>query len=274
MRRLNVQFAQINECISTSLFAVDTLPRNPPLQQDEPLLLQLTKADAATHGRLDRRVEFALLFERAIPDATGALSLEHWPQAGKTWRFILQCSETIPTIPFSLEKIGLSRDYGGQMNPQYIEPADEAKIRPYLQGAVAAANFVRPMSVDDLLGAIRNYDTVVRLAPVRTSRVQEHQRRLRDPWLGDTLKILYDHRCQICVHDFKPRYGIPYADTSFLRPLEQGGEPVSKNLLVLCPNHAAIVGAARPQFDPAALAFVYANGLVEKLLLRDHLIVG
>src|SRR3712207_7396229 len=60
-----------------------------------------------------------------------------------------------------------------------------------------------------------------------------------DPWLGDALKVLYDHRCQVCTHDFKPRYGVPYADTRFLQPLTDGGEPVSKNVVVVCPNHNA-----------------------------------
>ncbi len=106
MRRLNVQFSQIEECIRTSLFAVEGLPRNPPLKPGEELLLQLVKEDAKGLGKLGSRVEFALLFERAIDDPTGELSRTHWPNAGKTWRYILHCSETVPTIPFSLENLG------------------------------------------------------------------------------------------------------------------------------------------------------------------------
>lgn len=37
MRRLNVQFSQIEECIRKSLFALPGLPRNPPLRKGEPL---------------------------------------------------------------------------------------------------------------------------------------------------------------------------------------------------------------------------------------------
>jgi hypothetical protein len=272
MRRLNVQFSQIEECIRTSLFAVDTLPRNPPLKTGEPLLLQLTKADAARLGKLDRRIEFALLFESVVSDHSGAFSREHWPSAGKEWKYILRCSETIPTLPFSLDRLGLARDYSGQTNAHYIEPEDEAKVLPYLKGYAHPAELPHFASVHDLLAGIRNYDTVMHLAPVRSTRVQEHQRRLRDPWLGEALKALYEHRCQICLHDFKPRYGVPYADTRFLTPLEQGGEPVSKNLVVLCPNHEAIIGAAEPTFDVSSLSFRFPNGLVEKFTLRDHLV--
>src|SRR5688500_16297774 len=108
MRRLNVQFSQIEECIRTSLFAVDSLPATPPLAKGELLLLQLVKDDARRLGKLERRIEFALVFDRAAPDLTGAISREHWPNAGKTWKYILYCSETEPTIPFSLEALGLS----------------------------------------------------------------------------------------------------------------------------------------------------------------------
>jgi hypothetical protein len=272
VRRLNVQFTQIEECIRLSLFAVDVQPQNPPLQPGEELLLQLVKTDAERLGKLDARIEFALIFERLGEDPTGDVSRQHWPNAGKTWRYILYCSETLPTIPFSLENLRLSKDYAGQMNPMYIEPQDAAKIRPYLKGASQPTDLPSLADVPSLLAAIRNYDTVVRLSPLRTTRVREHERRLLDPWLGDTLKTLYEHRCQICVHDFKPQYGVPYADTRFIRPLGEGGEPVSRNLVVLCPNHNAIVGLTQADFDPRGLAFRYPNGLVEKLTLRDHLL--
>jgi len=272
MRRLNVQFSQIEECIRTSLFAVDMLPVNPPLQPGEELLLQLTKADAESLGKLDGRIEFALIFDHYAEDRDGAISRTRWPNAGKTWKYILHCSETIPTIPMSLEALHLSKDYGGQVNPMYIEPADAAQIRPYLKGGATPAQFQDLAPVDQLLAAIRNYDMVVRLSPIRTTRVTEHDRRLRDPWLGDALKTLYEHRCQICVHDFKPRYGVPYADTRFILAIEKGGEPISRNTIVLCPNHNAIIAAAQAVFERSALAYRFPNGLVEKITLRDHLL--
>lgn len=273
MRRLNVQFTQIEECIQKSMFAIDMLPRNPPLERGEELLLQLTMADARRLGKETSRIEFALIYDSYAPDPSGEISRKHWPRAEKTWKYILYCSETIPTVPFSLEDLRLSKDYSGQTNPNYIEPRDEAVIRPYLKGSTPLEQIEAIASVDALLAAIGNYDRVVTLSPVRTTRVQEHQRRLGDPWLGDALKKLYDHRCQICVHDFKPRYGVPYADTRFIKPVDDGGEPVSKNLLVLCPNHNAIVGATKAAFDRKRLAVSFPNGLVEKLTLRDHFII-
>lgn len=272
MRRLNVQFAQIEECIRTSMFAVDMLPVSPRLHQGEELLLQLVKADAAARALLDKRVQFALIFDRAAPDPTGAISREHWPNAGKTWKHILYGLETIPCLPFSLENLSLSKDYGGQTNPMYIEPQDEAKIRPLLKGGTNPSGLLEISSVEELLEAIRNHDRVVTLEPHHTTRVREHDRRIRDPWLGDALKIIYDHRCQICLNDFKPRYGVPYADTRFIRAPEEGGDLTSRNTLVLCPNHNAILGQTRAEYVPRLLAYRFPNGLIEKLTLRDHLL--
>ena len=272
MRRLNVRFSQIEECIRTSLFAITSLPRTEPLRRGEFLLLQLTKDDAARMGKLDRRIEYALVFDHVVEDPGGSLSREHWPDAGKEWKYILKCSETISAIPFSLERLGLSRDYSGMSNPCLIEPQDEPRILPYLKGHAHPAELPKLASVNDLLAGFRNYDTVVSLSPVRSTPVREHERRLRDPWLGEALKALYEHRCQICLHDFKPRYGVPYADTRFLKALDRGGTPISRNVVVLCPNHDAIIGAADPVFDANPLAFTFPNGLVEKLTLRDHLV--
>jgi hypothetical protein len=272
MWRLNVRASQIDECIRTALFAFDVIPRNPPLAKGDPLLLQLTKDDAAAAGKLQSRIEFALIFDRVVPDPTGALSREHWPNAGKTWKYLVVCSERIPTVPFSLERLPLSRSYTGQSNPLYILPQDQAVIRPFLKGEAQPPLLSSIANVHELLATIRNYDKIARQVPEAHVHVREHQRRAPDPWLGDALKVLYDHRCQICVQDFKPRYGLPYADTLRIGESVSREQRVSKDILVVCPNHAAIVPAAKATFDSEALAFRFPNGLVERLTLRDHLL--
>lgn len=272
MRRLNVRFTQIEECISKALFAVDALPRNPPLEPGELLLLQLVKEDATRLGKLNARVEFALVFDHTEADPTGERSRGHWPDAGKTWRHILVCRDTVPAIPFSLSNLGLSFDYSGQGQCVHVSEPDAAIIRGYFNSITDPRNLQLSTGPRQLLQALRNYDTVVRLSPPRIAEVRRHERRLSSPWLSDVLKTYYYHRCQICVHDFAPRYGVPYADTRFLLALREGGEPVSSNTLVICPNHNAIIGATAARFDDHLLEFEYANGLREPLLLRDHLL--
>ena len=270
MRRLNVRFAQVAECIEKSLFAVDALPRNPPLKQGELLLLQLVKSDSASLGKLESRVEFALVFDHVQRDPSGLLSQKHWPNAGKVWEYLLICSDTLPAMPFSLERLSLRETYASQSQCVLIDPADEAVVaqhfRPKFQALETAVN------THALLQAIRNYDTVLRLSPTRISQVSEHGRRLNDPWPADALKTLYKHRCQVCSHDFIPRYGMPYADIRFIRSIDAGGSLESRNRLVICPNHDAIISATHAVFDEKTLCMEYPNGLTETLELRDHLV--
>ncbi len=122
MQRLNVRQSQIRECIEKSLFAVDLKPHFLP---GEILLLQLVKSEALALGKLHSRIEFALTYDHYEKDHTGEISRRHWPLAGKSWKYILFCSGTIPTIPFSLEDLPLSADYGSRTNPRMISPADE-----------------------------------------------------------------------------------------------------------------------------------------------------
>jgi hypothetical protein len=273
MRRLNVQFSQIEECIRKSLFALPALPANPPLERGEELLLQLVMQDARRLGKEDARIEFALIFDHVEDDPTGRISRQHWPDAGRTWRYILHCSETVPTIPFSLEKLELDRKYSGQQTAMYIEPPDAAKIKRFIKGGTAPVDLWTVASVEQLLRTIRNYDHVLRLAPRDTARVREHERTYVDSWLPDALKRFYNHRCQVCAHDFQPRYGTPYADTCLLQRIREP-RPLSTDVVVLCPNHNAIVGATRAAFDRRALMFTYPNGLEERLMLREHLLVA
>lgn len=272
MRRLNVQFTQIEECIKKSLFAVDNLPRNPPLKPGELLLLQLVKGDAIRLGKLGSRIEFALVFDHVKQDVDGAISRQHWPNAEKTWRYILVCRETVPAMPFSLEALRLQKNYAGQGQCVFVRREDEAIIRRYLKDDFDLAKTGLGIAPRDLLRIIRNYDSVIRLSSPQPTKVAEHLRRVADPWPGDALKTLYRHKCQVCTHDFEPRYGVPHADTRFIRPPDSGGSLESRNRIVVCPNHNAIISVTHARFDDASLAFEYPNGLTERLLLRDHLI--
>jgi len=166
VQRLNVKQSQIRECIEKSLFAVDRLP---PLQKGEILLLQLVKSEALELGKLHSRIEFALVYDHYEVDHIGEISRQHWPQAGKTWKYILICSETIPTIPFSLEDLPLSTDYGGRTNPRAINPKDELLILPYIWGKMTGYELRDTFGPGLVKEAIVNYDVITR--PERPDKI-------------------------------------------------------------------------------------------------------
>jgi len=267
MQRLNVKQSQIRECIRESLFAVNQVPR---FHKGEILLLQLVKEGAREFGKLQERIEFALVYDRCEIDHTGVISRQHWPHAGKTWKYILICSETIPTIPFSLENLKLSKDYAGQNNPLAISQEDEAVISPYVWGRLngyALRDTFGPSLVKE---ALANYDVVTKPAQPRKILIPEHEEFYRDPLLAESLKSIYDHRCQVCGMNFKIKYEKPFSETHHIVFLSQGGLDISKNIIVICPNHHRIIHKTNAEFDRAKFLYKYPNGYEERLLLADH----
>lgn len=252
------------------MFAVDRLPINPPLYKGEVLLLQLVKQEAIPLGKLHSRIEFALVFDHYEIDYTGEITRYHWPHAGKTWKYILFCSKTIPTVPFSLEDLSLSADYAGQTNPRAISPADESWIFPYIWGKISGYELRDTFGPTLVREAIANYDaTVLKKEPIKIL-IPEHEEFHRDPLLSESLKSVYDHRCQICGMNFQFKYDEPFAETHHIRPLSENGLDMGENIIVTCPNHHRIIHKTNPTFDRSKLLYRYPNGLEERLILTDH----
>jgi uncharacterized protein DUF3883 len=156
MFRLNVGAGQLRECVSRGMFA---LSRKPQISAGEVLLLQLTKSDWQMEKSNEGRIRHALIFQHAERDEEGLISKTHWPNAGKTWPWILYSSAVLNSKPFSLEALSLSRQshYQSQANPVRIDPTDEAVIQPYLEwstmvplvGGARRFNEEAPMASDD-----------------------------------------------------------------------------------------------------------------------------
>jgi len=282
--RLNVREIQIAECIHWRKFAFDNPPRNPEVQKGDVLLLQLVLADARKFGKENNRIEFALIFDHYEEDHNGTASAYYWPKAGKAWRWILFCSDVVPTIPFSLEKLSISDNYSGQTNPVRISEEDASKIIPYLLRYAARPveeigkkihSIVAHDAADEykLWALLRNNDRIVEDSPDQVEWVTVPQRKeiRRNPELPLTLKELYSHRCQICAYDFKSNYGQPYSETHHVIWLSRGGVDHSNNLIVVCPNHHRIIHETKPDFDRENLVFIYPNRFRERLQLADHL---
>jgi hypothetical protein len=281
--RLNVKEAQITECIRSKKFAFLNKPRNPEIQRGDMLLLQLVEADARRLSKSKARIEFALVFDHYEEDYDGSISRYFWPNAGRTWRWVLHCSDIIPTIPFSLSSIDLHNEYSGQANPRLISLQDALKITPYLMRYQAiddiGTNVHRVLEESQgerqykLWASIRNTDRIVEQHPdkIEWRVISEHKEIKRNPELPCLLKELYDFKCQICKWDFKRDYGTPYSETHHMIWLSRGGIDHSNNLVVVCPNHHRIIHETQAFFDRIKKAFVYPNGFSETLQLIDHL---
>lgn len=277
MRRLNVQFEQIGECIRLSMFAMSYNPSNPPLSPGEILLLQVTK-NTSDKLNIPQRVQFAIEFDRIEKDINHK-SLTIW---GREWNYIIYGKRTIATIPFNIENLpGIGDKYAGQTQGILIDPEDEKLIQPFIdatqddQKAVDAREF----GEDRLAAALSNYDSIAEILSkedysVVRERITPYYS--RNPWTAQALKSLYDHKCQICEHDFKPRYNVPFAETHHIEKVSlqnKHNAPLdkAKNIIVLCPNHHRIIEKTNALFIPAEKVFKYPNGFSEVVKLDKHL---
>jgi hypothetical protein len=268
MQRLNVRQTQIRECIERSMFAVDRLPN---FSAGEILLLQLVKEEARKLEKVNSRIEFALVYSHYEIDHSGNISRRHWPNAGKTWRYILFCTETIPTVPFSLEKLPLQYSYSGQTNPIAIDQQDEKHILPFIWGKRTGYELRDTFGPSLVRETLVNYDAIADNRKPPKIVIPEHEEYYRSPLLAEALKAIYDHRCQVCGQDFRRNYDTPFSETHHIAPLSEGGFDIAGNIVVICPNHHRIIHKTKPVFDRSRLLYKYPNGYEERFVLADHL---
>lgn len=92
-----------------------------------------------------------------------------------------------------------------------------------------------------------------------------------DKAIGESLKLFYGFRCQVCGENFSERHNCFIVEAhhidSFVRTLNNN----ANNIAVLCPNHHRIMHKTNPMFDRNKIIFIYPNGFREKLALNKHL---
>lgn len=91
-----------------------------------------------------------------------------------------------------------------------------------------------------------------------------------DKAIGENLKLLYDHRCQICGENFGDRYETTIAESHHIKPFINSLNNDSDNILIICPNHHRTIHKINPIFNVSTLCFLYPNGFKESLRLNKH----
>lgn len=92
-----------------------------------------------------------------------------------------------------------------------------------------------------------------------------------DRSIGDSLKRLYDYRCQMTGDKIGARYNAMVVEAHHIIPFTESMNNDTSNIIILSPNYHRIVHKASPKFDRKQLAFVFPNGLIEKVKLDKHL---
>lgn len=89
--------------------------------------------------------------------------------------------------------------------------------------------------------------------------------------IGDNLKHLYGYRCQICGQYIGEKYGSALIHAHHIDYFVKSLNNDASNLMVVCPNHHAVIHDRNPIFDRKKLIYTYPNGYSEGLILNEHL---
>lgn len=89
--------------------------------------------------------------------------------------------------------------------------------------------------------------------------------------IGKKLKELYEYRCQLCGRTFGGPYGAKIAHIHHIEYFSASMNNNADNIIVVCPNHHAVIHDQNPIFDRPRKAFIFPNGYVEAIKLNKHL---
>ena len=89
--------------------------------------------------------------------------------------------------------------------------------------------------------------------------------------IGESLKFVYDYRCQICGAKIGEQYGSQLIHAHHIDYFTHSLNNNPENIMIVCPNHHGIIHDRNPQFNKQEKTFTYPNGLVEGLKVNLHL---
>ena len=92
-----------------------------------------------------------------------------------------------------------------------------------------------------------------------------------DRSIGDSLKLLYDYRCQMTGEKVGDEYNALVVEAHHIIPFTESMNNDTSNIIILSPSYHRIIHKVKPRFDHKALAFEFSNGLVEKVKIDKHL---
>ena len=107
-------------------------------------------------------------------------------------------------------------------------------------------------------------------AEISISAVPHKIRRLSKA-IGESLKLVYGYRCQICGQQIGARYGSQLIHAHHIDYFTRSLNNDADNIMIVCPNHHGIIHDRNPIFNKKDKTFTYPNGLTEGLAINKHL---
>lgn len=98
-----------------------------------------------------------------------------------------------------------------------------------------------------------------------------HKIRCLDRAVGDSLKRLYNFKCQMTGEKIGEMYGTSVVEAHHLDPFSSSLNNNAANIIILSPSYHRIIHKANGKWLPEDRAFIFPNGLIEKVKINQHL---
>ncbi|MGY2992902.1 HNH endonuclease [Mesorhizobium sp. URHB0026] len=110
--------------------------------------------------------------------------------------------------------------------------------------------------------------------PDRT--LTEVYRILRDTQLARRIKTLHSNRCQLCGTALGLADGTDYSEAHHIRPLgaPHNGPDVATNIIVLCPNHHALLDYGAIGLEQSAISVVDGHMIGQEFIAYHNVTIG
>lgn len=92
-----------------------------------------------------------------------------------------------------------------------------------------------------------------------------------DRSIGDSLKRLYDYRCQMTGERIGEQYEAYCVEAHHITPFTVSMNNDTSNIIILSPSYHRIVHKVHPFFNRKTLSFEFPNGVIEQVKLNYHL---
>lgn len=99
-----------------------------------------------------------------------------------------------------------------------------------------------------------------------------HKVRKLDRSIGDSLKQLYDYRCQMTGERVGDPYSVNVVEAHHIMPFTESLNNDTSNIIILSPSFHRVVHAVKPIFNYYTLSFDFPNGVSEKVKINKHLV--
>lgn len=188
---------------------------------------------------------------------------------------VLLSLEFVPENPIKESGVTIAQSL---QSFRYLSPSDVALLEQWRRHLTSNLNVMKAVPE---LGVEETYERgqdvledklqveLPQLSDRRKQEIVSSYRRNRT--LVNRLNNTYAGRCQICAFDPMIVYRVSAATAHHIHYLARGGLDVLENLVLVCPNHHAVIHGDDAVFDYESKRFMFTNGRQEPLVLNQHL---